>query len=208
MVRLMRLVACLLPALLVAKVTIADVAGWVMISCAEQGGIYHQRVAGSAYPRIMIRTTFEAPPVDVYRLVNDYDRFAAFVPNVKESRVVYAEGQTQWVYHHLQFPGPVADRVYLLESSDAGSRMDDAVYRIAWRLSDRNFADVDLTSGVRPDGFTGHWLIEPGDRPGTSRAEYVIHSEPGGLIPAWLVTRMSDRYVRQLVDAIRQELVR
>jgi hypothetical protein len=33
-----------------------------------------------------------------------------------------------------------------------------------------------------------------------------VYSDPGGLSPAWLVTRMTERYVQQLIIAIRKHL--
>lgn len=203
---MVRLTAFLAAVCLIAGTCRAEAAGWQVISQPQQGEIARQAVDGSAYPRIRIRTTFAAPPPELFSLVNDYDGFPDFVPNVRTSRVVHVDGHTQWIFHHLHLPGPVADRVYLLASSDAGSRPEENFYRVEWHLADRVFPDIDLSAGVQPERLNGHWIIEPGPRPGTARAEYAIHSEPGGLLPAWLVTGMSVRYVQQLVDAIRTRL--
>lgn len=179
---------------------------WLPVRKFPEGTIFHRRTELSAYSWVMIRTTFAAPPEEVFALVNDYDRFAGFIPNVAESRVVLTEGHSRLVYHHLHFPGPVTDRVYLMESSDASSRPDVHDYRIEWQLSGRMVAGVDLSGGVRPNAFSGFWQLKQGALPGTTDAEYAIYSDPGGLVPAWLATTMTDRYVRQLVSAIRLRL--
>jgi hypothetical protein len=33
-----------------------------------------------------------------------------------------------------------------------------------------------------------------------------VHSDPGGIIPDWLVTRMTDRYIQEVIMALRRRL--
>lgn len=179
---------------------------WVLTKTTTSGQIYHREIPGSSIPWVKIVTEYAAPPARIHAMVTDYDRFAAFVPNVTVSRVVLTEGSDQWVYHHLHFPGPVADRVYLIKSTDRTSRPEKGYYRVAWNLADRVIPDVDLTTGIRPDAFSGYWEIHPGKSAGFTEAHYAIFSDPGGFIPDWLFVKKADRYVQQVVEAFRERL--
>lgn len=179
---------------------------WELIKTTAAGRIYHLDFAGSFIPRAMIVTIFDATPESVYAVVSDYDHFAAFIPNVAESRVVAQEGNDQWVYHHLHFPGPIVDRVYVIRSTDNDSQAPQSYYRVQWELDDRLFPDIDLSAGIQPRAFSGYWELKAIGNTNTTEARYAVHSDPGGLIPDWLVTRMTDRYIQQVVEAVRHRL--
>jgi ribosome-associated toxin RatA of RatAB toxin-antitoxin module len=182
-----------------------DTPGWVPVAVTRAGSIYHRDFQDSAVPMIMIATTFAAEPARVHAVVTDYDRFAEFVPNVLESRVLARRGADQWVFHHLRFAGPVADRAYVIRSSDV-RRSADTGYRVEWRLSRRQFPGVDVSAGIRPRRLSGFWELRPAAHGAATEACYAVHSDPGGFIPAWLVARMSDRYVQQVIEAVGQRL--
>jgi len=188
------------------EVTGTDAPPWRMIADTPQGRLYHRAVEGSSLPEAMIVTRLNAPPARVHALVTDYDRFAEFIPNVSESRVLRQEGSRQWVFHHLHFGGPAADRVYVIESSDVASRPPEQHYRVEWKLSDRHFPVLDRAAGVRPAAFSGFWDLRPLDGGTATQAVYDVHSDPGGIIPDWLVTRMTDRYIQQVIMALRRRL--
>jgi hypothetical protein len=180
-------------------------AGWTAQAATGAGRIYHREVQDSLVPLVMIATSFNSDPAAVHAIVTDYDRFAGFIPHVLESRVLRREGSHQWVFHHLHFPGPVADRVYVFRSTDSGSAAEPG-YRVEWQLSDRRFPGVDTSVGIRPQRFSGFWELRPAAQGTATEARYAVHSDPGGYIPAWLVVRMTDRYVQQVVEAVRERL--
>lgn len=179
---------------------------WQLAEKAPAGDIYHREAGDSPIPWTMIATGFAASPARVHAMVTDYNHFSEFIPNVYESRVIRDTGSAQWVYHHLHFHGPIADRRYVIVSTDRDSRPEAGYYRVEWVLSDEVFPDPDLSGGVRPLAFTGFWEIQPGGDAGSTEARYAVHSDPGGLVPGWLVTTMTDRYVTRVVQAIRERL--
>jgi hypothetical protein len=186
--------------------TAAGPPAWRMIADTAQGRLFHRSVVGSSIPEAMIAARLDAPPGRVHALVTDYDHFAEFIPNVAESRVLRQAGDIQWVYHHLHFGGPVADRVYVIESRDAASHPPENHYRVEWTLSDRRFPVSDAGAGVRPRSFSGFWELRPLEGGAATEAVYGVHSDPGGLIPDWLVVKMTDRYIQQVIAAVRQRL--
>ncbi len=190
-----------------AEALAGDAAGWLAVATTGSGRIYHRDVEGSSLPMVMIATAFEAAPARVHAVVTGYDGFAEFIPNVLESRVLLQEGSHQWVFHHLRFPGPVADRVYVFRSTDSRPAQQSG-YRVEWQLSERRFPDIDAAAGIRPRRFSGFWELQPAAHGTVTEARYAVHSDPGGSIPAWLVARMTDRYVQQVIEAVAERLRR
>ena len=181
-------------------------ASWQAVGGGRQGQIYHRAVTGSSLPEAMIVARFAAPPARVHALVTDYGHFAEFIPDVAESRVLSQSGDRQWVFHHLHFAGPVADRAYVIESTDAASRPQEHYYRVDWALSSRDFPGINYTTWIRPRAFSGFWDLRPVENGLATEARYAVRSDPGGFIPDWLVVKMTDRYIQQVIAAVAQRL--
>lgn len=182
-----------------------DCDAWTAVRETAEGRLFHRCRPGSPLAAVMIETQFRAAPERLYALVNDYAAFADFIPDVAESRVLAVDGAVQWVYHRLHLPGPVADRVYILQSTASTQGVPPVAWRVEWTLAQRAFPGFDAGAGVRPDSLSGFWEIGA-DAAGTTRARYAVHVEPGGHLPVWLVQRMTDRYVQQVVAAVRGRL--
>lgn len=180
---------------------------WLPVRQSDAGTLYQRCREDSDLPEVMIRTRFLAPPGRVFAEVTDYDRFAEFIPNVRVSRVLDTQGDgIRWVYHELHFPAPVADRVYVIRSQERASRPAGGYYRVDWALAGREFPVLQDAAGVQPVAFSGFWELAPADGGRTTDARYSVHSDPGGLVPDWLVTRMTGRYVEQVIAAIHRRL--
>jgi ribosome-associated toxin RatA of RatAB toxin-antitoxin module len=159
---------------------------------------------GSAIPQVLIATHLAAPAAAVYGVVTDYAHFADFIPDVAESRIIRTAGDAQWVFHRLHFTGPVADRVYVMRSVGRTGSADTYAYRVEWALAPEAVPTGE--QGIAPRQFSGFWELRPADDGKTTEARYAVHSDPGGRIPVWLVSRMTDRYVREVVRAVRGRL--
>ena len=194
---------CLWPGFSAAAV---DCQQWHQVLETAEGPVLHRCHPGSPVDEVMIEAHFRSAPERLYALVNDYDAFADFIPDVAESRVLERHGMEQWVFHRLHFPGPVADRAYVMKSTAVVTPRPHPVWRVDWALSDRVFSGVEPAKGIHPDSLSGFWVIEPAGGTGMTNARYAVHSDPGGLLPAWLVMHMTDRYVQQVVAAVRTRL--
>ena len=173
----------------------------------SDAGVIYQCQTDTRIPWIMIKTDFSVHPAELFEVINNYNDFEAFVPNVAESRVLESSGDQQWVFHRLRFPFLFADMNYVIRSTYSGSNPEGGYYRVEWQLDGRHFPGLDLTPGKVPDAFAGFWDIRPGNGGSGTVANYAVYSDPGGLSPAWLVTRMTERYVQQLIIAIRKHLI-
>lgn len=186
-----------------AAVAAPDCRNWQALRETPAGTLFNRCRPGSPLDEIMIETHLPAAPERLFALVSDYDAFAGFIPDVAESRVLASEGPVQWVYHRLRLPPPLADRAYILQST---ADVAPALWRVAWRLSGREFPGTSPRGTVRPDRLSGFWEITADSAPNRTKARYAVHVEPGGHLPRWLVRRMTERYVQRVVDAIRAHL--
>jgi hypothetical protein len=164
-------------------------------------------VPGAAVPAALARVRIEVPPARLFAVITDYDRFAEFVPYVVHSRVVYRENGLRRVSQHLRFPGPVTDRHYVIESRDSYTPLPQEHWRVEWRLVPEPNRPAPGEAGITPAAFTGYWELAPVSSGAATDAIYSLHFDPGGALPAWLVTFAMNRYLPKVIDAVRARAI-
>jgi ribosome-associated toxin RatA of RatAB toxin-antitoxin module len=178
-------------------------AGWQAVSERNGLRLYNRAVPGAAVPAALARVRIEVPPARLFAVITDYDRFAEFVPYVVHSRVVRRDAGRRLVSQHLRFPGPVADRHYVIESRDTVTPLPPERWRVEWRLApEKDFPALE-EKGITPAAFTGYWELTPAAGGAATDAIYALHFDPGGALPAWLVTFAMNRYLPRVIDAVR-----
>jgi ribosome-associated toxin RatA of RatAB toxin-antitoxin module len=178
-------------------------AGWQAVSERDGLRLYNRAVPGAAVPAALARVRIEVPPARLFAVITDYDRFAEFVPYVTSSRVVHREAGLRRVSQHLRFPGPVADRHYVIESRDSVTSSPRERWRVEWRLVPESDSPASGETGITPNAFTGYWELTPVAGGKATDAIYSLHFDPGGALPSWLVTFAMNRYLPKVMDAVR-----
>lgn len=177
-------------------------ASWTPVRQTADMRLY-QRHTAAGLPEAAARVQWKATPEDLYRLIWKYEHFAGLIPNVESSLVLERNEHHVWVYQRLDYPAPVRDRHYVLESTDRLSHPTTGHYRVEWRLSDRYPLPGD-NRAVPPAAFSGCWDIHP--TPEGLDAIYRITLDPGGLLPHWLTHRAMRGYLIELMLALKGEL--
>jgi len=182
-------------------------AGWYPVS--ERGGLrlYNRAVPGAAVPAALVTVRIEVPPARLFSVITDYDRFAEFVPYVVRSRVVHREDGLRRVSQHMRFPGPLADRHYDIESRDSYTSFPQEHWRVEWHLVPERDLPASGEAGITPTAFTGYWELAPVTGGAATEAIYSLHFDPGGALPAWLVTFAMNRYLPKVIDAVRTRAI-
>lgn len=175
---------------------------WTQVRQTADMRLY-QRDTSGGLPEAAARVRWQAEPRELYRLVWEYEHFAGVIPNIGVSNVLERDEQRVWVYQRLDFPAPVRDRHYVLESTDRRSEPAHGRYRIEWRLSERFDLPGDADA-VPPAAFRGCWDIRPS--PGGLDAVYRITLDPGGLVPHWLSRHAMRGYLIELMTALHRKL--
>ena len=172
---------------------------WRFERQARDVELWQRAVPASAYPQLQARGRLPAAPVRVYRTISDYDRFAEFIPQVEYSHILRRQGRETWVYQRLGLPGPLADRHYVLRIEDLPG------HTIRWRLAEDEPLPAAAGRVLRPAAFTGSWeLVAAGN--GSTEARYTVHVDPGGQLPRWLALPAMERYVIDVMAAVRARL--
>ncbi|OGI49783.1 MAG: hypothetical protein A3E57_02340 [Candidatus Muproteobacteria bacterium RIFCSPHIGHO2_12_FULL_60_33] len=177
--------------------------GWQPVSERDDLQLYNRAVPGAAVPAALAHVRIEVPPARLFAVITDYDHFAEFVPYVAYSRVLHREDGLRRVSQHLRFPGPVADRYYVIESRDSVTPSPRERWRVEWRLAPDTNRPAPDEAGINPAAFTGYWELTPVAGGAATDAIYSLHFDPGGALPAWLVRLAMNRYLPKVIDAVR-----
>ncbi len=201
------LAACLLPLVGHTEVQ-APVGPWRFITRSGDVKTFRRPVAGSDVPVVRSRIDIHASPACVFHVISDYDHFNEFVPYVIRSRIMRTQADTRWVYQRVALPGPVSDRHYVIRIDDDLSRRQHDVYRVTWAMSagvEQNLPDVDA---IIPVAMSGSWTLLPRHGGHWTEATYTVHLDPGGALPAWLVSIGASHNLPRVMNAVRERVYR
>lgn len=177
---------------------------WELSAQTSLAAIYKPVNEAESPPAVLVRIKWDSDPDVLYSIIWDYEHFADFIPNVKNSRILAKQADRVWVYQQLHLPGPARDRHYVIVSSNIDSKPVQHHYRVEWNLSTQYpLPDADMQ--VTPERFSGCWKIEAGTPRGLA-ASYWIELEPGGLLPRWVTQAALRHYVSDLMNALHQRM--
>ena len=163
-------------------------------------------IPGRDVKQVNARGIIDAPPHVVRAVIADLERYPAFMPYVKESRVLGrdASGDVQ-NYQRLSFGMPfVQDRHYVIRITEREYRDGDRrrAWVFVWRLED-GLPPGASTDAVRVSVNNGYWDLRP--VPGAERAtdvRYCVFTDPAGSLPKWLVGLANTEGIPQLFAAV------
>ena len=174
---------------------------------ATRGGVVisSRTPAGSSVKEFRGVGEIEAPSSVVFAVLNDPEAYPSFMPYVAEIKVLQRTKDSTVAYQRLSVP-LISDRDYTVRSEHSESQgLDGPVYLIQW--SSANALGPPPQPGVqRVQSCTGSWLLEA-TSPGVTRATYLIQSETGGAIPAFIANHGSQVAIRKVFAAVRKEVL-
>lgn len=177
---------------------------WETVYQVEGTRIIQPREGHAALWQATALLNWDVEPEALYRRIWAYENFAGSIPRVEKSVVLKAAGDRRWIYQQLDFPAPLRDRHYVLESTNEHSIPAQHIYQVAWRLSQR-FPLPARERYVTVNAFTGCWNIRQ-QRYGGLNAIYSISLDPGGWIPHWMARAGIRQYLIELMQALRSQL--
>jgi ribosome-associated toxin RatA of RatAB toxin-antitoxin module len=180
--------------------------GWTFSRRLGDVDIYRQPINGSRFPAVRAHARINASAKALYAVISDYEHFRDFIPSVLDSRVLARQMSTLSVYQRLGFPLMVADRHYVIQVTENLVQAGEGLLRVTWQLDRQQSLSLTSGSAVVPDAFSGSWRLAELEQGRATDATYSIHVEPGGRLPAWLLLSASERYVFQVIQAVRRRL--
>jgi hypothetical protein len=167
--------------------------------------IYSRTRAGSTLKEFKSVGKIDAPSSVVFAVLHDVEAYPSFMPFTLECRVLKQVGDCTIAYQRLELP-MVSDRDYTLRSeySETAAR-DGLIYHIRWEPAN-DLGPAEKPGVQRVKVCEGEWLIEP-DGQGSTRATYLIYTDGGGVIPAFIANRGSCMAIGKLFTAVRKEVL-
>lgn len=184
----------------------ADEDDWKFVRQDQGVAIYLRPLKDSKIPELRGHTRFNASISDVYRVISDYDHFSDFIPMVSESRVLKRDARTIWVYQRLRMPFPIADRHYVIKIVDDLHAAPTGIIDVTWWMDSTQSMSHASGDAIMPDAFSGSWHLQQLASHGDCDAVYTIHVDPASVLPDWLFVSMSERYVIQVMNAVRKRI--
>lgn len=148
----------------------------------------------------------EVPPEVVFNVLVDFERYPEFMPYVKESRVLSREGDSEVVTYARIAPPFVNERDYPLKvRMTRGIALNGDVFRIDWTASPEAQSEVEGVVRVRLN--EGSWLAEPLSGGKRTRLTYRLLTNPGGLIPDFVVNLSNTIAIPELFEAVKKRSI-
>lgn len=163
---------------------------------------------GTAVREVLAETDLDAPAFHVQRAIESADRYASFMPYVKESRYVgepEADG-SRWAYTRLA-PPVVMPRDFVVRTRTMSRVTEDneGEFTMAWEADGKKLPS--RANAVRLSLNEGTWRVTPMPG-GRCHVVYQFAVDPGGLIPPFLADLGNRSAVPETFAAIEREALK
>ncbi len=166
--------------------------------------VFSRKHAGSDRKEFRAIGAIDAAPLTVRRVLDDAEAYPAFMPYVKESRVLSRHGDVAVCYQRIA-PPVIGERDYTLKVQSEIQRQGGgaANYLRRWELAN----DLGPAPSVGVGRLTldeGSWLLEP-SADGKTRATYTIYCDAASSLPTMVLDMANQTAIPKLFDAIRKQ---
>jgi hypothetical protein len=156
--------------------------------------------------KILAVSDVETPPAIVFKVLSDFEHYRDFMPYVTESRILERKstGETiTYVTYARVAPPFVSERDYPLsvETFD-GTASHDGVFKIEWTAAPDIKPEVKGVVRIRLN--EGSWQGKPLDGGKHTRLTYTLLTNPGGLIPDFVLDLSNTIAIPELFDSVRK----
>lgn len=178
--------------------------GWTLSSNGAGIQLYSRPRSGSPLKEFKAVGEIDASARAVHNVIDDIAAYPSFMPFTTECRLIKRDADSILTYQRLS-PKICTDRDYTLrvrETSWAGQY--GITYLNRWEPANE-FGPAEKKGVIRVKVCEGEWLLEPEDA-GKTRATYVVFTDNGGAIPAFIANRASQMGISRLFVAVRKQV--
>jgi hypothetical protein len=119
----------------------------------------------------------------IVALLRDSSRFKDWFPNTSASKLLKREGDVSYQWSTMKTPWPITDRDNVFRSV---LTRDEATGRVEISVEAAPDAHPVQRNLHRVTRASGNWILTP-DGPAKTHVVFVMHLEPGGGLPDWMV---------------------
>ena len=149
--------------------------------------------------------TFDEPNWVVKNVLDDAEHYAQFMPHVVESKVISrdrSKGQT--VAYARVDPPMISERDYTILVQDQSTATDKGpVYKTRWSPANDK-GPAEKSGVVRIKNNEGNWLLEPTDNGEHTRGTYILWTDAGGGVPAFILNSLNKKRLTELFETVEK----
>jgi hypothetical protein len=168
-----------MPVMLVLSICSAD---WRPEGQVDGMTVESRKVAGSAFEEVRVTAASAVSTDKICGAVWGDGNMKVKEPGFKLRQVLRETADERWTYEQIAVP-VVSDRDYTMHAKRL--REPDSGLCQVFFETQNDLGPPPQPGFVRIPRIAGSWTVEPGEHGGTL-ISYVVFSEPGGNIPAWL----------------------
>jgi len=152
---------------------------------------------------IVAVSELETSPEAIFRAISDFENYREFMPYVQESRVLSRKDDLDVITYARIAPPFVSERDYPLHvKMTRGSASNGGAFKLEWTAVPEARPEIDGVVRVKLN--EGSWLAEPLDGGKRARLTYTVLTDPGGLIPSFVVNLSNTVAIPELFEAVRK----
>jgi ribosome-associated toxin RatA of RatAB toxin-antitoxin module len=176
--------------------------GWQTISNDEGILVERHRVPGM--PSYEMRASTHSPfsPSVIFDTLWKHQEYVEFVPYLKKLEILKQSAYEKVIYEQIRMP-LVSDRDYTVKIT-VEHYATNGVIQIRF-VAVPHEGPSEHPNYVRVKHIQGGWTLEP-TADGGSDVTYVVASQPGGTIPAWIINVAQKAATPNLLKAMLQRV--
>lgn len=173
---------------------------WKEVDQIDYIKIWAREVPGSNVREVKAETIMSIPAKRLWQVLNEVEKYVEFMPYLTEGRILGPAGPNSHYEYQLLDP-PIVDRrdytvkVTMEEDPQTGE------YRRSWELANSK-GPKEKDGVVRVPICEGAWEIKQlGSQ--SSLVKYFVHTDPGGIVPAWIANKANTVSLPDLMHALK-----
>lgn len=181
---------------------------WKLVSKSADLTIFERTRAGTKLREYKAIGIIHAAPAAVKAVLDDVEAYPGFMPYVKEARVLSRDANSRVSYQRIE-PPLVSPRDYTIRvrTETLGGPGENAVFRNTWTAAN-DLGPAEKKGVTRVHVTEGSWLLEPVNGGKATRATYVVFTDSGGTLPAFVANAAGKTAIPRLFDAIRKQALK
>ena len=175
---------------------------WKLVSNSDNVELYRRQRALSNESKAI--GEIAAPVEAVQAVIDDVESYSKFMPYTAECRVLKRERSSVLVYQRISAP-LTSDRDYTVRVRTSSRPAQGGISYFSRWETENALGPPEKPGVVRVKLCDGSWLLEPSG-PNSTRATYMIYTDSGGAIPAFIKNAGSQIGIRKMFAAIRKQV--
>lgn len=201
-----RIFIALVTASLVQTISAAEQAsseGWKLAKAINGVSIYSRPHPGSHLKEFKAVGEIDAPSQAVYRVIDDVEAYANFMPYTAEARVLERKQNSILTYQRIS-PKIVSDRDYTVRIEKKSWPAENGIaYLSEWKPANEH-GPAERPGVFRVRLVNGSWLLQP-NGPNKTNATYYVFTDSGIVVPPLLANKISETGISKLFAAVRKQ---